>query len=241
MTLQECITLLQRFTAYDLDNSAGSASGAVTDADATAQINYGIRTVSKYIRQYSPKVVFTVVANQPNYDTHSTTPFASKMLEVKRVIINGSNLLSASGRRYGLWTVQEVERQHPSWITDAANTPTKAFQVGNELWLHPKPTAATLSSGNNFVGGVYMAPNLDSVTDLSNSPGVPEELHEAVVRIAADFAADPSVTESEGIARLQRYQAKAFDAMEQVRKRNAKLARSWGSTAGNEPSGVIRL
>lgn len=231
MTLTAMRTMLANFLKFDLDDFSADASGAVASADATEHLNYGIRTISKAIYQFDPSIVLTLVADQQAYDLR--TACGRKVREAKGVIINGNQLFNAVGRGYGMWAMGEADKTYPSWRSDPSGTPTKAFQVGTTLYLHSKPSAAIVSGGSNYVAGVYMAANMTNGADDANSPDIPEELHESIVRLAAIFAANPNVSEQEGLARLDRYNGQAGSEIQEMRRLNYKLAESWGTLSGS--------
>lgn len=241
MILSEMITMLASLLSVDLDNRNADAAGAVTSAQATADINWAIRFVSQRIYQFDPSITFTLTANTPNYNLETTTIFGKKILEARRVIINGNQLYTCDGRKYGMWTLAEVERENATWRSDAAGTPSKAFQVGTTLWLHQKPTTAVAAAGSCYVAGQYLAADLSSSTDQSNSPDIPVVLHEAVVRIAAVYAADPTATESEALARIQRYEGRAMADMDLIARRNRRQAQDWGTTGSSNMGNFTRV
>jgi hypothetical protein len=241
MILSEMITMLASLLAVDLDNRNAAADGTVTNLQATSDINWAIRFISQRIYQFDPSIVFTVTAETASYNLESTTIFSRKILEARRVIINGNQLYNCQGNKYGMWALGEVERECPTWRADLSGTPSKAFQVGTTLYLHQKPNAAVLSAGSNYIAGQYLAADLHYVNDLANSPDIPLVLHEAVVRMAADFAADPTATEAEALQRLMRYTGKAGVDIELIAKRNKRLAEDWGSTSGATRGNFTRV
>jgi len=224
-------TQLGSMLGYDLDNFNADSSGAVTAAQLTDQINFAIRIVGKRLMLYDPVVTMTPVAGTMSYSLRGNS-FSRKIYEAKKVMINGNWLARADGKNYGLWATGEIDRLRPTWPTDSADKPTKAWQINDLLWLHPKPTQAVVDAGNNFVSGLYIPADLTNGTDDSNYADIPEECHEAVVKIAAIFAADPNVTEDECLQRLQRYEARASNEINIIRQRNARLIQDWGSTSG---------
>lgn len=225
MILSAMRTLLGQLLAFDLDGFATAA------ADQTAQINFGIRTISRYIQQYDPSIPFTMVAGTLKYDLRSAS-FTRKVLVAKAVVINGVPLSNCLGTRNGMWSLEELERFNPTWRTDPTGTPSIPVQMDHYLYMYPPPSQGIIDTGNNFVVGTYLANDMVNGTDDATSPDIPEELHEAIVRIAAVYAADPNTTEQEGLARLSRYSGQAMHDMEEIRKRNMRLMVGWGTTHG---------
>lgn len=203
-------------------------NGNVSAADLTDRINFGIRTVSRFIKQFDPSMIVTLPDTTGQYDLRMVC--SRKCIEARAVYVNGNPIYNASGKRAGMWTMDEVERFFsPTWRTDTGGISRAAFQLDHLLYLVPAPTAAVTSVR---LAGTYLAANMFLTIDDGNEPDLPEELHEAVVRIAAAYAADPFCTEQEGLARLQRFQASAMEDMKDIRRRNERLMQSWGSTSG---------
>lgn len=232
MTFLQMQAMLADLLGYDLDNYQGASPSAT---DIAEQLNYAARLVSKEIYQFDPSITLTLTIDDGDMDTFGSA-FGRDVLEVKRVIINGVPLRKPNGE-VGLWSYQEVEDRYPQWRTQAHGLPRIAFQLGRMLYVYPKPDSAY---SNCFVAGQYLCATL-SGSDTSLSYDLPDELHPAVVRLAADFAADPNVSESEGLLRLQRYATKAGYDIKQERRRNMRLASSIGSTPGSSQSNYLCL
>jgi hypothetical protein len=232
MTYLQMQTMLADLLQYDLDNYQGSSPSAT---DIAEQLNWAARFVSKELYQFDPSVALTLTIDAATYDLFGSA-LTKDVLEAKRVIIDGVPLKKANGT-VGLWSYQEVEDRYPQWRTATHGKPRIAFQLGRTLHLYPKPDAAY---SNCYVAGQYLCATL-SGSDTSLSYDIPDELHPAVVRLAADFAADPIVTEAEGLARLQRYTQKAGFDIAKERRRNMRLASSIGSTPGSSQPNYIHL
>lgn len=56
MTLDSMISMLDDLLSYDLDNVKRRDGHTVTSEEKTAQINYGLRTISRYIYQFDPSI-----------------------------------------------------------------------------------------------------------------------------------------------------------------------------------------
>ncbi len=230
MTLDTMIVLLDDLLSYDLDNFKRRDAHTVTPEEKTAQINYGLRTISRYISQFDHSIVLTLTADDPTVNLRDSDEVSRKVFEVKEVIINGSRLYRPNGRP-GLWNMSDVQRLIPQWRTADAGIPRVAWQTGTTLNLYQKPSAAAVSGGNNFIAGTYMAADL--VYGENAEPDIPEELHEAVVRVAAAFASDPTLSENEAMQRSARYEQRAFAAAQEIRIRNYKQMAAFGSFPGN--------
>ena len=212
MLTSELIQMVKDHLSYDLDNYKGTAP---TDAQIVAQLNWAQRTIAKRIEPFDPKITLTLVQNQDTYNLRDiTTPVVSKkVFRVQRVMINGGFLLTRDLRDYGLWSLDELQTYASTWITDSADTPTKAVQDGTQLILHPKPSS---TFSNNYISGYYLPADLLDPGTSDNTPDLPEEVHEAMALLTAVYASDPVVSEAEGLARLQRYSGRAAEAIEQV-------------------------
>lgn len=241
LTLNQMRSMLEDLLSYDLDNYYNRDGHVATSGELTSLINYGLRFVGRKIYTFNPSVVFTPTAEVMQYDTRDLNIFSSKMIEVTGVIINGSPLYAADRYSKGLWHLQEVERSCPTWRTDTSGRPDKAFQLDSSLYLHRMPSQAIIDSGNNFVMGHVMPTDFVDGQDDDVVCTLPEELHEAVVRLAAVFAADPSVSEAEGINRISRYEGRAIQDMSEIRIRNMRLAQSWGTTSGSSFRSRVRF
>jgi hypothetical protein len=229
MIQSELIELMDDFLSYDLDNVKRRDGHTPTDLEKVAQLNYGVRSVSRFIRQYDPRVVFTMTASTSEYDLRDTDIFASKMIEVKQVIIDGSILRRPDGSK-GLYKYQEAERYQSGWDSFSAATPSFAFQLGDKLHVLPPPTSA-IAAETNYVSGVYLA--ADMVYGADVAPDIPEELHEAVAYCGAIFASLPTVGETTAMNRVMAYRAEWQEAAKEIRRRNMKYANDFGVTPGS--------
>lgn len=217
MKTSELITLAKESTAYDLDAAFGTVNNQTgTDAQWVRYLNWAQRVAARLIEPYSPKITLTLVIGQDTYNLRDiTTPVVSKkVVRVHKVVINGTPLLTRAARDYGLWSLDELETFAPTWFSDTTGQSTKAVQQGQNLILHPAPSSLFSS---NYIAGTYLPADLvDPSTGTDSTPDLAEECHEAIALMAAVYAADPTVSEAEGIARLQRLSARAHDAIRQV-------------------------
>lgn len=224
----------------DLDNFHGESPSA---SQLTDLINYGIREVSQEIYQIDPSITLTLTADQQTYDLRDVTAPAvvsRKVLEPLVVIINGNPLWNAARSRYGLWSLGELQRYRPSWRADSSGTPTIAAFHDRTLYLHAKPNAAVVSGGSNYIMGRYLAADMVNSSDDNNYPDIPEELHEAVVKVAAIFAAEPTMVPGDGaIAKLATFDKRASDSIARIRRRNMRTAQDWGSTSGYQDRDIV--
>lgn len=230
VTLTSILDLRTRNLAFDLDSAYGESETLQQQVDS---VNWAIRAISARIFQYDPKITLTLTAGMADYNLRDTAVVSRKIIRPFSVCINGSMLWDASRNDYGMWTLAELERRNPSWRTDTSSIPTKAvYYGGNRLLLHPTPTADVVSAGNNFISGQYLAANL-TTSDGSNSPDIPEELHEAIAYYAAAHSALPNLSENEAWQRVSAYNAEWQSSADTIRRENLRAIQSWGSTAGD--------
>jgi len=113
----------------------------------------------------------------------------------------------------------------------SAISSTNASQVGNNLLLYPAPSSNVSSGSGNYLVAEYLPANL-TISDLSNSPDLPVELHEAVAYLAAIKIAAPQITEAESYQRLQLYNSFINESIQEVKKQNEQTIQDFGSTFG---------
>lgn len=228
-TLEQLREYLKDLLSFDLDNFKDRDGQTPSDIQLTDQINFGLRWIGSRVYLFDPSITLTLTAETASYDLRDTDIVSRKVIEAIGVVINGNTLRAADRRTRGMWKFGEVERSVSNWRADTSGTPDKAWQIGTTLHLHRKPTAAIVSTGSNYIVGHYMPADLVDGQDDTLYPDLPEELHEPIAQIAAIYAADPSVSEAEGINRLGRYNARAIDEIDRFRKRNMRLAQDWGT------------
>ena len=230
MTLDTMIVLMDDMLSYDLDNFKRRDGHTPTAEEKTAQINYGLRTIGRYICMFDPAIVMVPTAESYIVNLRDSDVVSRKVLEVKQVIINGS-VLGKPNKMKGLWNIGDVERLASNWRRDTSGVPNKAWQLGTDLYLHLKPNAAVVSEEDTWIAGTYMPDDL--VYGENAEPDLPEELHEAAVRVAAIFAADPSAAEGEALNRLGRYSSQAYAMAKEIRIRNYKQMQAYTSEPGS--------
>jgi len=108
----------------------------------------------------------------------------------------------------------------------SAISSTNASQV-----LYPAPSSNVSSGSGNYLVAEYLPANL-TISDLSNSPDLPVELHEAVAYLAAIKIAAPQITEAESYQRLQLYNSFINESIQEVKKQNEQTIQDFGSTFG---------
>lgn len=245
MNLAELRQLQSDFLKFDLDNYAANAAGEVSAAEQNKQLNWAYRILSRRLKIYDPKVPLTLVAGEDVVDLRNTTPGAKnsvgrKVILPRYVIINGFALREASGREFGMWSMDELERYRPTWRTDPSAKPTKAVYYGNsKMRLHPAPSAEAVTVAGNFIAGQILPGDMADDNDV---PEIPEELHEAIAYVSAVFAADPVASESEAWQRLSQFRKGYWtDLLAEIADDNERHQQSWGSTDLEDPNELINL
>lgn len=215
MTLSDLIGLQASFLGADLDNYAASGSVSPPPSGAVLpQINYAVRTIGRMLQQFKPMVSLTLVAGVQSYN-YQGSAFQLRMTEVHSVTVSGTTLKNWA-RKPGLFAFREIESKYPTWQTAGSGVPVAAFQNSNELWFHPRPAQAYQA----YVAGFYIPPDLVNASDV---PDLPVEVHEAVAFLAAVYAAQPYVTEEEGLARMGAYNQSWTIFIQETRARNERM------------------
>lgn len=222
MTTQESIDHIGYFGQYDLQSYFEAATGTFSNANKVFVLNWGVKLIGKFIRLYKPNMVFTI-AEAFEHDIRKLTVVERKVVDPMGVIINGVKLCKRGGG-YGIWKIAELEDDHPTWMADQAATPLRAAVASNKLYLHPKPTAAVVAAGNNFIMGTYLpkdrTADADVNTGLATEPELPDELHEAACYFAAVKAAIPNVSEADAWNRIQTFNAEWVGIAKEIRRNN---------------------
>lgn len=214
MTLAEGKAELTAHLAADLDNKAGDTPSG---AELTAQINFGLRTVGRRLFIVKPVTVAAVAASPVQLDTQ--TPNA--VVDVFRASWDGEPLLDYQDKA-GLVTHAELEALAGfDWQSLAAGTPTRAMQLAHRLYLVPAPSAAADLTLMAQILPVKMVDTTDDAVQFD----LPVWTHEAVIYVAAAYAANPQVSEDEGFARLKRYSEEAATLIMSEGQANAAM---WG-------------
>lgn len=232
MTTSKIITLCNQHLQYDLDSFQGQTP---EDDEWIDVLNWAQRTVARTIEPYDPLIPFTLVVDQHTYDIRSLSVVTKKVVRVDRVYVDGNPLYARSMRDYGLWSLSELQTYVPTWFSDGSGTPTKAVSYDTSLILHPKPSSVF---ANTYIAGIYFPADLTDPAATDATPDLPEEIHEALALLAAIYAADPNVSEQEGLARLSRYGARQHAAIRQVQ---LDFANSRSAYAGSEDSYTPRF
>jgi hypothetical protein len=232
MIQSELIDLMDDFLSYDLDNVKRRDGHTPTDEEKVAQLNYGVRSVSRFIKQFDPSITMTPVADQNYLDLRDVdTPAVSKkVIEARFVVINGT-VLRRPDRSRGLYKYQEAERYFSNWRAESSGTPRGAWQIGDKLYFNCPVSSTVVSTASNYIGGKYLA--ADMVYGADVAPDIPEELHEAVAYCGAIFASLPTVGETTAMNRVMAYRAEWQEAAKEIRRRNMKYANDFGVTPGS--------
>jgi hypothetical protein len=219
MTTQQLITRVTEYLSYDLDGYFGTSP---TNAEVVSALNDAMRDIALEAYLVEPSITLTLTAGNNTYSLRDTGIVNYKTLKVLRVVINNTPLTTFDGARRGLWTYQELEENYPGWRDADSSTPHVAVQLGTNLILYPPPSSTVVSAGENYIVGLKLPQDLSSAT-LSAAPSLPEELHEALAKVAAAKAADPNVTENHQDARVARLYQQGMGMAQKVGTDNRKM------------------
>lgn len=240
MLLSEIITQTRNNFAYDADlvESFGNTTSP-TDAQIIPFINWAIRSIARRTKQIKAYIPITLVADQNTYNLNGgglvAAALANQITKIHRVYINNSVMNKPDGRTAGMWAYNEIERYNPNYRTATSGQPVAAAQFGNNLILYPAPSSTVASGTGNFCVAEYLPTDL-TISDLANSPDLPNELHEAVAYLAAIRISTPQITEDESYKRLATYTGYINETIETVKKQNEASIFDFGSTfAYNRP------
>lgn len=232
MTVAQLIQRVKDLAAFDLSNFLMTTDGTISDANVVIQLNEAQRRISTRIEQFDHSIVTTLVDGTANYDLRNTAVFAKAIVKPLFVVINGNPLYDASGRDFGMWSLNELQRANPNFRSDTAGTPTRACWYGNtKMTLNAPPSAAVVSAARNYVAGTYLPSDMNASL-TSATPDLPVELHEALAVKTTVWAAISATSKAEGWTRLKALDAWADETIERVRDENISNLNDWGSTQG---------
>jgi len=202
-----------------------------TNAQLNASLNWAQRNIGKRIHLFDPKITFTLVASQAKYDIRDVkTPVVSRKVLIPHVVTLGGNPLYQYDGKVGVWSIGELARCRPTYLTESAGTVSIAAFFDRYIYLSPAPSAV---GSNNFISGTYIPADMSNDTD---EPDIPEELHECLAYYAAVHAALPSATETEQWQRIQAYNAEWADEVKRMGKQNANaLEGPWDDVGWKYP------
>lgn len=208
------------------------------DAPSAAQqllaLNWALRNIGKRLHLFDPKITFTLVANQNEYNLRDvTTPVVSRKVLIPHAVYIGGNPLYQYNGNIGVWGIGQLARDRTTYLTAAAGTPEIAAFYQGKLWLHPKPDAI---GSNNFISGTYIPADMAADGDV---PGIPEELHECLAYYAAVHQALPTATEQEQWQRIVAYNAEWENEVARLAKEASNaLEGPWDDAGWAYPRGV---
>lgn len=234
MTLSEILIYVKDNYAYDGD-IANSLGENPTDAQLIPYVNWAIRSIARKVKQIGIYLPITLTAGTSTYNLNAgtgiATTVASQITRIHRVYIGNQVMNKADRFSPGMWSYNEIERFDPKYRSAASGQPIAAAQFGNNLVLYPAPSSTVASGSGNYLVAEYLPPSL-TISDLSNSPDLPVELHEAVAYLAAIKVAAPQITEGESYQRLQLYNSFINESIQEVKKQNENTLADFGSRFG---------
>lgn len=207
MNQLELRTLFEQATDYNLDNRAGPDP---TPAQVTAQLNEAIAEMSLLIRPLAHFVV-SYTAGEPTVDLAAQDP---KALIVHRLGVNNNPLLNHRDQP-GLMEPAQMVLDYPGYEAGGdEGVPVAATQVGETLYLYPKPEADL-----TIVAYADVAFSPLPVDDDAAVPDMPEELHPAIAYMAASMVSEPTLSVAQQAETVARYDARAARAITHYRQK----------------------
>ena len=150
---------------------------------------------------YDPSVTLTLTIGTDTYDCRNRNLVSAKVLKPRIVVINDSTLYRCDGRQYGLWTMAELQRFHPSWRTYDDGLPSRAVWLPTNKLLLSVPPAGVYTGKNYIEAWTLPDPLVQGEDDGSELP-VPEEDHQSIIRLALEFGTLPNASEEEAWRRI---------------------------------------
>lgn len=231
MTLSEIRTMVTGFGVY-LDHWAADAP---TATQLTASVNWSVRVMARKLHQ-ADLISFTLnpiastngakfyirdlvglAAGPFTAATPATPVVGKKIVKPHAVYISGRPLYNVDGE-IGLWSLDQLAQEKPSWPTENTGTVSIAVYLGNGRLLLSNPPAS--AGSNNFIYGEYIPTDLVVTTDDAVAPDIPEELHEALAFMTAANVALPTATEQEQWARIGSYNSHWMALVDEIAREN---------------------
>lgn len=160
MTLEDFRTLV-----FTIAKTHGQPYIKLTDtADLNALINESLRRLCVDTKcLYDDNVTFTLSTSvSGRFDMRDTTYFSREMVDIRRVVIDGSPLWGPTASQH-LFSVEQIERDVPNYRTAATGKPSRAAVIPpSTLILSPAPSSVY---SNCFVSGWYLPDLLELDTD----------------------------------------------------------------------------
>lgn len=220
MTTEECLEHIPLFGKFDLGSFYGRNP---TDAQKLFVLNWAVRLIGKYLRIYDPALELTL-SEEFIQNLRDPNVCEREVVELYGVIINGSKLTGQRGQP-GVWTLAQLEKFDPAWMTRDADVPSIAAFHNGKLYLYRKPTQAVVDAGDNYAMAVVLprerTNDEDDETGLSTEPDIPKELHEAACFLAATKSGLPQVSEPDAWKRLEAFSGEWTGIAAEIRLQNS--------------------
>lgn len=215
MELSELRTRLTALLQTDLDNYAGETPA---DADLEAQLNRAQRIIARFVQPRFEKVAISISNGDQNFSLDSSK-FARPMMKLDREIWR------SSGNCILQVPFEELD-QTTDWRFATAGTPVMFALSDNNIWFdRPFSGSSTI-----YCSGVGYYVDLVDDTDI---PEIPVDYHDTIPEIAAILAAEPSVTDSVAMNRLQLYSNRSLESLREYKQMTAYNNFDFSNTRGN--------
>ncbi|MBS1721401.1 MAG: hypothetical protein JSS66_00170 [Armatimonadetes bacterium] len=238
MTLRQIIDLKN-----DFEQRLGNYRGIPSDEESVDQLNHALKIFGTKLAMFEPSVAVTLASGVSVYDLQDTTVFSRRILIPRSLIVNGRPLASSSATQSNLWSLQELEAQHPYWRNSGTGSPILGCWPGNrQLICWPAPTPAVVSGGSTWLSGTYIPgaikadgtylPGGFDVNYLDSTPDLDDTLHEALAFLAAVLAGTPIASDQVAWRRMADYNILWTDTVEEIRRSNRNALSPFGTTRG---------
>ena len=119
-----------------------SSTDALSDANFLILTNAGQREFIKRIDGYPTSTVFPSVASQATYSLNTQVP---NYLAPRRMGCWYQASSTATRQQLDGWSLERLGKEIPGWRSASSGTPRYVIIEGNDLLVHPAPSAAYAS------------------------------------------------------------------------------------------------
>lgn len=201
------------FKARVLAILAPQGAGFTDDpAEVARVLNEGIRRFAAATEcLYDDKVALTLTVGDRDYPLRgSSIAFAREMKTIHRVFVDGAVLRDP----FGAPGPTSRASLPASYLTEASGRPRYWWVQSKILLLSPAPDQVY---PNTFVSGPYLPSAVDFDSPSSSIP-VPDEYRHALAAWCAMDLAEPNVTGESDMVRLQRFNARAWSELAELKR-----------------------
>lgn len=205
----DALQFKNRVLAILAPHGAGFVDGP---SEVASAINDSIRRFARHTEcLYDDKVAFTLAIGDRDYPLRgSSIAFAREMKTVHRVVVDGNALLDP----FGVEGPTDRASLPASYLTAANARPRHWWIQSKVLMLSPAPDQVY---SNCFVSGPCLPARIDFDSPTATVP-VPEEFLNALASWCAMDLAEPNATGEADMMRLQRFDARAWSELMDLKR-----------------------